>query len=236
MLKPLQQPILIVTHQAISNPGLVGQLLLQQGYSLDIRCPAIGHTLPETLHNHRAVIVLGGPMSSNDEDLPFIRAELDWTPTALGSGKPFLGICLGAQILARALGASVAPHPQERAEIGYYPIQSWDTLRSLDYVFHWHFEGFELPRGTECLATSATFPNQAFRLSSSIYGLQFHPEITTSMILDWTLRGAHLLEHRDAQSRELQLRNHQRHSHQVQQWLQDFLEHWLATPALAQCA
>lgn len=62
-------------------------------------------------------------MSANDDQtLPFIRTELDWIPTALGSGKPFLGICLGAQLLARTLGATVAPHPESQAEIGYFPV------------------------------------------------------------------------------------------------------------------
>lgn len=100
--------ILIVVHQETSDPGLVGQLLRENGYDLDIRCPAIGHSLPSTMESYSGTIVFGGPMSANDDNtLPFIRTELDWIPIALESEKPYLGICLGAQMLARVLGGKV---------------------------------------------------------------------------------------------------------------------------------
>ena len=75
------------------------------------------------MDGYAGTIVFGGPMSANDDGkLPGIRAQLDWIPTALDSGRPFLGICLGAQLLARALGATVKPHPAGLAEIGYFPV------------------------------------------------------------------------------------------------------------------
>ncbi|MEM8602541.1 MAG: glutamine amidotransferase, partial [Cyanobacteria bacterium P01_H01_bin.121] len=177
-----------------------------------------------------------GPMSANDEHLDFIRAELDWLPAVLDTNTPFLGICLGAQILARVLGAQVAKHPQQQAEIGYFPITGHANLRSLSHVFQWHFEGFDLPSGMESLASTTMFPNQAFRATESVYGLQFHPEITASLIIEWTTRGAAALTTPGAQSRMTQLQQHQQHGAQVQQWLASFLQDWLATPRLANCA
>lgn len=143
--------ILLIIHQPTSDPGRVGQILRANGYMLDVRCPSVQEELPTTMDSHDGAVVFGGPMSANDsETLPFIRAELDWIPVALESGKPFLGICLGAQLLARVLGAAIAPHPDGLTEIGYFPIVSKEAGR--DYfneplnVYHWHSEGFKLPK------------------------------------------------------------------------------------------
>lgn len=222
--------ILLVVHQQSSNPGLVGQAFKQFGYTLDIRTPALGDSLPTTLDQHEAVVIFGGPMSANDEHLPFIRTELDWIPVALESGKPFLGICLGAQLLARVLGAKVAPHPQKLTEIGYFPIfptgnqAYFDSPRS---VYHWHREGFQLPTGAVQLATSEIYENQAFCYGERAYGVQFHPEITTEMIETWTTKGAEMLSLPGAQPRVAHFRAHERHSQVSETWLQDFLSFWL---------
>lgn len=224
--------ILIVVHQETSNPGLVGEKLRSRGYHLDIRCPAMGDALPVTMAHHAGAIVLGGPMSANDDaTLPFIRTELDWLAIALAAGKPYLGICLGAQLLARALGATVSPHPDNLREIGYFPLQP--TAAGRPYipapmaVYHWHREGFTLPAGAVNLATGDTFPNQAFCYGDTAFGLQFHPEITRPLIEEWTLRGADQLTLPGAQPRDRHLEHHRRHSAQVEQWLDQFLGLWL---------
>jgi GMP synthase (glutamine-hydrolysing) len=174
--------ILVVVHQETSNPGLVGEKLRSRGYHLDIRCPALGDPLPATMAHHDGAIVFGGPMSANDDDtLPFIRTELDWIPRVLAAGKPYLGICLGAQLLARVLGGTVAPHPEEYREIGYFPLAPTDVGEAYIphpmTVYHWHREGFSLPGEAVPLATGETFPNQAFMYQDTAFGLQFHPEI-----------------------------------------------------------
>ena len=115
-------PALIVLHQEHSTPGRVGYSLQRLGYRLDVRRPRFGDPLPQTMRDHAAAVIFGGPMSANDED-EFIRREIDWTTVPLNEDKPFLGICLGAQMFARALGAQVLPHPEGQAEIGYYPIR-----------------------------------------------------------------------------------------------------------------
>jgi len=231
--------ILLILQQPTSETGQVGQLLQAQGCSLDIRCPSIGNPLPPTLEEHEGAVIFGGPMSANDDQLPFIRAELDWIPIALASGKPFLGICLGGQLLARALGATVAPHPEAITEIGYTPVvptpAGQTEFSSSLHFYHWNQEGFELPAGAVLLASGKQFPHQAFRYGEHAYGLQFHPEITEVMIERWTTSGADQLQVPGVQSREQQLMLHTQHADATQNWLEGFLQRWLrqAAPAIS---
>ena len=224
--------ILLVVHQETSSPGLVGEKLRSRGYHLDMRCPALGDPLPETMAHHEAVIVFGGPMSANDDEtLPFIRAELAWLPTVLASGCPYLGICLGAQLLARVLGARVSPHPKEQREIGYFELRS-TPQGHLHFppsmaVYQWHREGFTLPAGTMKLAEGDTFPNQAFCYAETAFGLQFHPEITCQLIDEWTTRGADQLDLPGAQPRDLHFRHHDQFGAAVDSWLDNFLDTWI---------
>lgn len=229
----MTQRALLIVHQEHSNPGLVGQMLHARGYTLDIRCPAIGHALPDRLDDHAAVVVFGGPMSANDDDtLPFIRTELDWIPNVLDQQLPFLGICLGAQLLARSLGARVAPHEDGLREIGYFPIQPTEAgqqyFKKPMHVYHWHQEGFELADGASLLAGGEWFPNQAYRYGENAYGVQFHPEITAPLIDKWTTQAADHLTLAGAQPRDAHFEGHARYAEQMEQWLSDFMEHWLS--------
>ncbi len=129
------------------------------------------------------VIALGGPMSVNDEaELPWLKEEKRFVAEVVTSGKALLGICLGAQLLASALGARVYPGPHK--EIGWFDIESTSDRSDLfrfpekAMVFHWHGETFDLPPGATRLARSAGCENQAFQIGSSAIGLQFHLETT----------------------------------------------------------
>lgn len=231
-------PILVVIHQPTSNPGRVGENLRTLGFDLDLRCPAQGQPLPATMQGHSAAVVFGGPMSANDDHLDFIRLELDWITMALASEKPYLGICLGAQLLARALGAAVVPHPTGQREIGYYPIlptsARQEMLLSPLMVYQWHQEGFMLPMGSHLLATGSTFPHQAFRYGQRAYGLQFHPEITAGMVNHWTTEGADQLSCPGAQSRGYHLSQHRLYGPMVERWLRQFLAGWVGATAKAE--
>lgn len=133
-------------------------------------------------------------MSAND-DGDGIRRETAWMDVVLNSGKPFLGICLGAQILARHLGATVYGRKDGQVEIGWYPIQPTAIgSKLMDWpkmVYQFHREGFELPAGAELLASADKYPNQAFRYGENAWGIQFHAELTLAMMHRWAVRGAH---------------------------------------------
>src|SRR5579884_4100469 len=130
----MQQQILTILHQEHSTPGRVGHALQQLGFRLDVRRPRFGDPLPTSMAEHAAAIIFGGPMSANDPD-DFIRREIDWIAVPLKASKPFLGICLGAQMCARQLGGRVFKHPNGHAEIGYYPIRP--TAAGLAVVETW---------------------------------------------------------------------------------------------------
>ncbi|KIZ41180.1 glutamine amidotransferase [Rhodopseudomonas palustris] len=240
------RPVLIVLHQEMSTPGRVGNALRALGHPLDIRRPRFGDPLPKTLDGHAGAIIFGGPMSANDPD-DYIRREIDWIALPLKEDRPFLGICLGAQMLAAQLGARVAPHPQGRAEIGYYDIRPTAAGRAIcahwpNQVYHWHGEGFDLPAGTELLAEGDDFPNQAFRAGHA-FGVQFHPDVTAAMMHRWTTRGHARLEAPGARPRHHHFADRAVHDMAERIWLRDFLDNWLARmpmalpePALQQAA
>jgi hypothetical protein len=129
--------ILVVLHQAHSTVGRLERLLREQGFELDCRRPCFGD-----------------PMCINDEDA-WLRREIEWIGIPLKEDTPFLGICLGAQMLARYLGRRVRPHPHGRVEVGYYPIQPTEQghcicdCRFPNHVYQWHREGFDLPCGAK---------------------------------------------------------------------------------------
>ena len=186
--------ILTVLHQEQSSAGRVGQVLVESGFDLDIRRPPLGDRLPDTLDGHAGAVVFGGPMSANDTD-EFVRRETDWLSVPLMENRPFLGICLGAQMLVNHLGGSVGAHDDGLVEIGWYPIRATPEGQALlhwpEMVYQFHREGFSLPRDATLLATSETYPNQAFRYGDNAWGIQFHAELTRMMMQRWVVHGAH---------------------------------------------
>lgn len=225
--------ILIILHQEHSTSGRLGRLLQARGYQLDVRRPRYGDPLPATLTHHVGAIMFGGPMSANDEE-PWLRRELEWIGVPLKEKKPFLGICLGAQMLARHLGCSVRPHPEGRVEVGYYPIQPTEHGHRLcdcqfpDRVYQWHREGFDLPRQATLLAKGCDFEAQAFRYGPAAFGLQFHPEVTFAMICRWTIESAEPMALPGAHPRHRHLEGWYLHDPAVARWSEAFLHAWLS--------
>lgn len=225
------KPILTIIHKETTVPGLVGSKLSELGYRLDIRAPIFGDSLPDNLDNYAAALVFGGPQSMNDDE-PYLHKEIAWVQQVLAAKLPYLGICLGAQMLAKALGARVQRHDRALEEIGYYSVYATEAGKSLFpaqmKVYQWHKEGFELPDGAVLLARGDDFPNQAFRWGDRTYAVQFHPEMTADMLDFWTTQGADLLDAPNAQSRAEQLAGHAENSGAVDRWLEAFLKNWLS--------
>jgi len=229
----MKPPVLIVLHQEHSTPGRVGQRLAARGHALDIRRPRFGDPLPATLAHHAGAVVFGGPMSANDGD-DYVRSEIDWLSVPLAEQAPLLGICLGAQMLARHLGAPVARRDDGLVEIGYYPLRPTEAGNRLctwpQMVYQWHSEGFDLPAGAEHLATGDLFANQAFRYGPSAFAFQFHIELTLAMMHRWTTRGAERFGLPGAQPRHHHLEGRALYDVQSLAFLDAFLDLWLALP------
>jgi GMP synthase (glutamine-hydrolysing) len=190
--------VLIFKNISSEGPGTIGDYLDQKGLPYDIVDLYKGEPLPDAT-SYDTLIMLGGPMSIND-DIAYIRREEELVRKFTAAGKKMLGVCLGAQIMAKALGAKVYKGPEP--EVGWLDISlsdegSSDTLlmklasdpdkghicRTFK-VFHWHGETFDIPVGATRLAFSDIYPNQAFRYGSG-YAFQFHIEASEQIIYDW---------------------------------------------------
>lgn len=228
----MTRTVLLVAHSSWRE-ARVAPMLQAKGFAVERRCPALGDRLPEDHGVYAGVVVFGGAQSANDgPTTPYIQEEIDWIADYVASGGRYLGICLGGQLLARAFGARVAPHPEAVNEIGYYPLRPTPAGRQLFpdplHVYHWHKEGFEIPAEAELLAVGGAFPNQAFRLGDAAYGLQFHPEVRPDDARSWIGLVPEQLARPGAQSREQQESGFERHDPPLEAWLDGFLDHWLA--------
>ena len=182
-------------HAVPETPGLIAESLARRGIELKTVRGYAGEPIPKRMEDRDALLVMGGPMGVYEQDrYPFLREEIHLIRDALQAGKPVLGVCLGSQLLAAALGAKVAP---ARREIGWYPVTLSDAAasdplwRGVDRTFvpfHWHGDAFEIAPGAVSLASSEITPHQAFRHGEDVYGLLFHLEVDEGI-----LRG--MLEH-----------------------------------------
>jgi GMP synthase-like glutamine amidotransferase len=185
--------ILIVKHVEQEGPGLIESFFAGNGWRLDTIELGRDERLPDAVDDYAAAVVLGGPMNVYEVNrYPFLEAEENLIRKLLISETPLLGICLGAQLLAKTCGAKVKKASPK--EVGWYTLRVTDegmkdglfrdSSRRLK-VFQWHEDTFDMPAGGVLLVQGKTCRNQAFRVGRNAYGVQFHTEVTASMIEEW---------------------------------------------------
>ncbi|MFY2764707.1 type 1 glutamine amidotransferase [Arenimonas sp. MALMAid1274] len=185
--------LLVFQHVAAEPLGTLDPLIRRRGHRIRFVNFERDPGAEPSVDRYRGLVVLGGPMNVQDQATrPHLRTELRAIEAALRQGKPVLGICLGAQLLAHVLGAPVQRHPQP--EIGWYDLQLTaagradpvlSALGAATPVFQWHACSYALPAGAVQLARTTTCEQQAFRYGDSAYGLQFHPEVDAALIGRW---------------------------------------------------
>lgn len=187
----MSKSCLAVRHVAFEDLGVLGPLVSARGYEIRYRDAGIDLLDAETLLAPDLVIVLGGPIGVYETDAyPFITGEIAAVAARLAADKPMLGTCLGAQIMAAALGARVAPGPVK--EIGWAPVTLSEAGRNSVLaplgalpVLHWHGDNCALPAGCRCLASTPHCPVQAFERLPSQLALQFHLETEPARFEAW---------------------------------------------------
>lgn len=192
--------VLILKNYPSEGPGTIAEFLRDS--HIPYRAADLSSEAIPSARDTETLVILGGPMSVNEADIyPYIHDEIRLVQDFIGRGRQVFGVCLGAQIMAKALGSEVYAGPQK--EIGWHDVElaekgPGDPCMAMlaahpgtgDFsqkfrVFHWHGETFHIPAGAERLAKSALYPNQAFRYGSRAYAFQFHIEVTKEMIYDW---------------------------------------------------
>ncbi|OPY76078.1 MAG: GMP synthase (glutamine-hydrolyzing) [Syntrophorhabdus sp. PtaU1.Bin058] len=189
----MENKILIIKHVEHEGPGLIADALHSEEWELKTIELEKGEALPGDLREIAAVIILGGPMNVYEVDkFPFLDDEEKLIRKTLIEEVPFLGICLGAQLLAKTCGVKVYKSPER--EIGWYTVRVtrggkkdilFRDIPERMVVFQWHEDTFEIPDGGILLTTGKPCKNQAFKIGSNAYGLQFHVEVTADMIREW---------------------------------------------------
>ncbi len=188
--------VLIIKNIETEGPGTIEDFLKDRDLAYQIIELHMGQR-PDDLESYSHLVVMGGPMGVYEMDkYPYLRDETQVIEEFIKKDKAVLGICLGAQMVAHVLGARVYKGPVE--EIGWFMVQITEdglkdrAMASLEVdntrqaeVFQWHGDTFDLPEGALRLATSETYPNQAFRYGDRVYALQFHIEVTPSIVREW---------------------------------------------------
>lgn len=224
---------LAIRHVAYEDLGLFERTLAAAGYQLRYLEAGMDDLSWIDPLDPELLIVLGGPISANDEaDFPFILDELDIIKTRLASDAPTLGICLGAQLMARALGARVYPGKQK--ELGWNRVALSEAgmaspLRHLEFtpVLHWHGDTFDLPKEAVHLASSELTANQAFRWKKRGLALQFHPEVTVHGMERWLIGNVAELTAIPGMSVKRLREENSRYGYDMDVKASAFLEEWL---------
>jgi GMP synthase-like glutamine amidotransferase len=181
---------LIIQHEDPSPPGLLGEWLDQRNAEVDVLRIDLDEQVPDP-RDYQLIASLGSEFAAFDDSIPFVQSESELIRQAVQHDVPFLGLCFGGQLMARALGGE--SFRSERAEIGWVPVRTNDPeLIPEGPWFQWHFDSFTLPPGARLLADTDVGP-QAYVVGRSL-GLQFHPEVTPQIMDSWVRAYRHELD------------------------------------------
>jgi GMP synthase-like glutamine amidotransferase len=191
------RPWAVVQHVSHEGPGLIADALRQVGAKFEVVRADLGDGYP-TVSELGGLVVMGGPMGVHEgSEHPWLLAERELLVAAVEEGLPILGVCLGAQQLALALGAEVTAGPAPEIGVGSVELTGPGRIdpvlgpeygglaRSSISCVHWHQDTFALPPGAVHLAATPRYPNQAFRVGDRVYGLQFHVEVDRALARSW---------------------------------------------------
>ena len=225
--------VLLVLHQKNSVAGDLEIKLLKRGYKLEFCRPPLGEALPTDLTDYSLIVIFGGPMSANDKD-EYILREINFIKLIIDTNIPYLGICLGAQFLAKYLGSSIYKNNNRSSEIGFYKIkpsfEGKKLFQNNKFFYQFHNEGFITPSNCINLAYGDKFKFQAFKYKKC-YAFQFHPEVNFIMHLRWLslilLRRPLMLFTNGAQNIFYQIFLRIKHNKAMSNWLDYFLDNYL---------
>ena len=232
----IDRPVLILQHMRSDGPAYLATWLRSLDLPFEVRDAAAGQVFPDRIDDWGALAVLGGAMSANDP-LPFLRQAESLILQAFDADRPVIGHCLGGQLMARALGATIGPSP--KPEIGWQAMQVEDDPLAREWfgddpapvVMHWHYEAFGLPPGARLLASSPACPHQAFAWRRHL-AMQFHIEIDEPKLHRWLDEGDPLWApaarlHPTVQAREAILSDAVRHLGAHQRLADRIYARWL---------
>jgi GMP synthase (glutamine-hydrolysing) len=227
---------LVLSHVAFEDLGTFEAPLRERGFEIESVLAATARFPLPQAESCDLLVVLGGQIGVYDQqDYPFLKDEIALIGQRLTARKPILGICLGAQMMAAAVGARVFPGIKG-AEIGWFPLEAapnaappaWfaPLLQDGLPVFHWHGDTFDLPPGAIHLASSKLYANQAFAIGDYALALQFHPEVTAAGLESWYVGHASELHHAGLSVPSLRAAAHQ-HAAALKEASRGFFRQWL---------
>lgn len=232
----MPRKIVLVRHGDDPPDDRVVTFAVRNGFDPVLYRPFKGDKLPAPGPDVAGSVVYGGPFNVFEEDRhPFLHDEADWIRACMAHDIPLLGLCQGAQQIARVLGAWVGPYDTPVHEFGYYPIsptpEGRDFLPETLHMTQAHFHTFDIPEGAVHLASSALYPNQAFRHGDRTYAFQFHPECTIEGFRRWWSNSWAPYGKPGVQTREEQAALMAEHDGRQADWFYDFLRKLFGTAA-----